>query len=245
MRKPLIIGHRGAPESAIENTESSFRAALSAGVDVIETDLRLSADGHLVVSHDSDFSRLGGPSKPISMCKKSELARIVLKDDAYGIEKPLFMEETLDMFPNVHLNVDLKDSNKDIVRAWASLLMESNAKTRCITASFRDRTINLFSKICMDAPTSVARFGVLSILLLSFFGIIRRPRRNEMFLQVPEQAGLIRVLTESRIKKLQKRGWKVHVWTVDNEQDMRRLIEWGIDGIITNRPTLLRRLLES
>ena len=245
MKKPLIIGHRGAPELAIENTESSFKAALAAGVDVIETDLRLSADGHLLVSHDADYSRLGGPPKPIAQCKKSELTKILLRDDANRIGRPLFMEDALNIFPNARFNVDLKDSGKDIVCAWVNLLVRSNAGNRCVTASFRDRTVNLFSKMYVSAPISVARFGVLAIVLLSSLGIIRRPRRNERLLQVPERAGPIRILTERRIKKLQKRGWKIHVWTVDNEQDMRRFIKWGIDGIMTNRPSLLRRLLES
>jgi len=245
MKRPLIIGHRGAPEFAVENTESSFRAALAVGVDVIETDLRLSADGHLLLAHDADFSRLGGPQKPIAQCRKSELAKILLRDDADRVGSPLFMEDALRMFPDVRFNVDLKDSSKDIVRAWVSLLTKNNAMAQCVTVSFRDRTKNLFSKMCMDAPVSVARFGVAAILLLSFFGIIRRPSRNERFLQVPEQAGPIRVLTERRVKKLQKRGWEIHVWTVDDEQDMCRFIGWGIDGIITNRPSLLRKLLDS
>lgn len=245
MKRMLIIGHRGAPEFAIENTKSSFKAAMAVGVDAIETDLRLSADGHLLVSHDADFSRLGGPSKPIAQCRKSELTKIVLRDGADRIEKPLFMEDALNMFPNARFNVDLKDSGRNIVLAWTSLLMKNGATTRCVTASFRDRTIKLFSKICVNAPISVARFGVIAIVLLSLFGIVRTPKRNERLLQVPEQAGPIRVLTEKRVKKLQKKGWEIYVWTVDNEQDMRRLIEWGIDGIITNRPLMLRKLLES
>jgi len=245
MRETLIIGHRGAPELAVENTESSFRAALAAGVDVIETDLRLSADGHLLVAHDSDFSRLGGPPKPIAQCTKSELRGIILRDDSNRIESPLFMEDALRMFPNAHFNVDLKDPNRDIVHAWVSLLMKSKSVARCVTASFRDKTINLFSKMFANAPVSVPRFEMAAIVLLSYLGIIRRPGKNKKILQAPEWAGPIRVLTEKRIKKLQKRGWKVHAWTVDNEKDMHRLIEWGIDGIVTNRSSLLRKLLES
>jgi len=245
MKRPLIIGHRGAPEFAVENTESSFKAALAAGVDVIETDLRLSADGYLLVAHDADLSRLGGPPKPIAQCKKAELTKILLRDGADRTAKPLFMEDALNMFPNARFNVDLKDSGKDIVRAWVSLLMKSNAGIRCVTASFRDRTVNLFSRMCKHAPISMACLGAAAIVLLSFFGIIRCPKRNEKYLQVPEQIGPIRVLTEKRMRKLQKRGWEVHVWTVDNEEDMCRFIKWGIDGIITNRPSLLKKLLES
>jgi len=245
MKIPLVIGHRGAPEFAIENTESSFRTALIVGVDVIETDLRLSADGHLLVSHDADFSRLGGPSKPIARCTKPELAKITLRDGSDRIERPLFMEDALNMFPNIRFNVELKDSNRDIVHAWVSLLMKSKAATRCVTSSFRDRTINLFSKMSVDAPISLARFGAGGIVLLALLGIILRPRKNKELLEVPERLGPIRVLTERSIKKLQQLGWKIYIWTIDNEQDMRRLIEWGIDGIITNRPSLLRRLLES
>jgi len=245
MRKTFIIGHRGAPEFAVENTESSFRAALAVGVDAIETDLRLSSDGHLLVAHDADFSRLGGPPKPIAQCTKSELTKITLRDGSDRIEKPLFMEDALNMFPNTRFSVHLKDTNKDIVHAWVSLLTKTKSVTRCVTASFRNRTINLFSKMSVNAPVSAPCFGVVAIVLLSYLGIILRPKKNKKTLQVPERAGPIRVLTEKRIRKLQKRGWEIYAWTVDNEEDMHRLIGWGVDGIITNRPSLLRKLLES
>ena len=245
MNKPLIIGHRGAPDKAPENTESSFRAALEAGTAIIETDVRLTADGHIVVSHDPDFSGLGGPVKPIIRSTRSELEAVILNSESGKVVKPLFMDDALRLFPDTFFNIDLKDSGKAIVRAWTDLLSSSGSHRRCRTASFRDRTLRIFQRMNPGAPVSVARFGVAWLLLTTLMGRPRSPRKREGVLQLPERAGPLRILTPGRIAGWQERGWKVQVWTVDNEEDMRRFIRWGIDGIITNRPSLLKVVLNT
>lgn len=245
MSSLLIIGHRGAPDSGPENTRSSLRAALDAGADILEIDVRLTSDGHIVLSHDADFSGLGGPAKPIRDCTRKELSGFKLSGGVNGWEQPLFMDEALVEFPAAEFNVDLKDSGSRIVYAWVKLLDESGAGTRCRTASFHDRTLSLFRRLRPDLTVSVARFGVAVVLLTTLLGRPRKPRRTEGVLQIPERAGCLRVVTPRRIRKWQARGWKTQVWTVDNKDDMHRLIEWGVDGLITNRPSLLKQVLIS
>jgi len=242
---PLIIGHRGAPERAVENTEKSFRAALEAGVDIVETDVRLTSDGFIAISHDSDFSRFGGPDRPISRCTRSELERIVLKDEEGRTGMPLFMDEALRLFPETLFSVDLKDSGSRIVRVWSDLLHKSVAERRCRTASFNDRTLKYFKRENPGISVSLARYGVVRLLLSTLLGFPRSPGAGEGVLQLPEHAGILRILTPGRIARWQKAGWKVQVWTVDDEKDMRRFAEWGIDGIITNKPFLLKKVLAS
>jgi glycerophosphoryl diester phosphodiesterase len=244
VRKPLIIGHRGAPDQAPENTGSAFRAAVETGVSIIETDVRITSDGHIVVAHDVDFSRLGGPSIPIRKCLRRELESIVLTDAAGRTDKPLFMDDALRFFPDVSFSVDLKDPGPAVVRAWSELIRETGAEQRCRTASFRDRTLRIFRRLNPGAPISVARLGVLRLLISTILGVPRKPGPGEGVLQVPERSGFLRILTPRRIALWQKFGWKVQVWTIDRENDMRRFIEWGIDGIITNQPSLLREVLE-
>lgn len=243
MNKPLIIGHRGAPDQAPENTASAFKAAIDAGASIIETDVRLTKDGFIVVAHDSDFSSLGGPGIPIRSCNRDELESYVLVDGNGRTDRPLFMDEALRLFPDTSFSIDLKDPGAAIVKAWNTLVIEHGAGQRCRTASFRDRTLRIYRRLNPDAAISVARFGVLRLLISTVLGIPRRPKKNETVLQLPERAGLLRVLSPRRIAQWQKWGWKVQVWTIDNEDDMRRFIEWGIDGIITNRPLLLKEVI--
>jgi glycerophosphoryl diester phosphodiesterase len=75
-------------------------------------------------------------------------------------------------------------------------------------------------------------------------GFCRPPRPWEGVLQLPERAGGLKIVTPSRIQTWQRRGWQVQVWTIDSESDMRRLVNWGVDGIVTNRPSLLDRVLK-
>jgi len=244
VKTPLIIGHRGAPDRAVENTESSFRAALDAGASIIETDVRLTADGEIVISHDADFSRLGGPSEPIIRSSREDIEKIILRDDAGRTEKPLFLDRALKIFPDVQFSIDLKDPGPAIVRAWTDLMRRSGSEKRCRTASFRDRTLRIFRRLNPGAPVSVARFRVLQLLMRTIFGGVSAPGEGEGVLQLPERAGILGILTPERISRWQKAGWRVQVWTVDNEEDMKRLVSWGIDGIITNKPHLLKEVLE-
>jgi len=245
VKLPLIVGHRGAPERAVENTRASFTASLEAGASIIETDVRLTADNHLVISHDPDFSRLGGPPVSISSSRRPELEHIVLRDGMGNSEKPYFMDDALKDFPAVEFSVDLKDPGPEIVRVWTALLQESSGSERCTTASFRDRTLRIFRRLNPGTAVSLARFAVVALLIRTFCGCPLSPGYGEGILQLPERAGPLQILTPRRIARWQSAGWKVHVWTVDTEKDMRRFAEWGIDGIITNKPFLLNQVLSS
>jgi glycerophosphoryl diester phosphodiesterase len=243
--KPLIIGHRGAPDKAPENTESAFQAAIDAGAAIIETDVRLTGDGHIVVAHDPDFSGLGGPLKPIIRSTRSEIEQLTLKDPDGRTEKPLFMDDALTRFPDIAFSVDIKDSGTAAVTAWTDLIRRSGAENRCRTASFRDRTLRIYRRMNPGAPISVARFGVAWLLFTTLLGYPRPPGKDEGVLQLPERAGPVHIITPERILRWQKCGWKVQVWTIDDESEMRRFIRWGIDGIITNRPSLLKGILDT
>ena len=244
MNTPLIIGHRGAPERAVENTEASIRAALHEGALLIETDVRLTADFHIVLSHDPDFSRLGGPSTPIRRMRRSEILQIRLSGGPGPHQAPLFMDQALRLFPRARFNVDLKDPGLALVAAWCRLLEESGAAQRCRTASFHDRSLRLYRRLRPGAALSAARFRVITILLCTLIGLPCRPRSGEGVLQIPEKRGIFRLITPRRIRRWHRWGWQVHAWTIDTESDMKRLTAWGLDGIITNRPSLLRQVLK-
>ncbi len=152
------------------------------------------------------------------------------------------MDEALRIFPAACFNVVLKDSGPRIVEAWVQLLEHSGEEHRCTTASFHDRSLNYFRRLRPGAPVSLARHAVLIQLLSTIPGRPRKPRAGEGVMQLPERSGNIRVVTPRRIKLWQNAGWTVQLWTVDNEDDMRRLANWGVDGIITNRADLFREV---
>ena len=235
-----IIGHRGFPFKAPENTKLSFEAALSAGADMLETDIRITGDGKLIISHDDSFARLSDFSGIIRNCSSTELKKIQLKGPGNTEDTPLLMEEALRLFPDVSFSVDLKDSCPEIVYAWVNLLKKTNSCKRCITASFNYKTQKLFRSILPDAPSSLSKREIAVLLLKMIFNIFPVPEKNRNILQIPEKYGCITVLTGKRAVKLKKKGWIIHVWTVDNIKDMERLASWGVDGIITNRPDLLK-----
>ena len=241
MSRITVSGHRGNPETATENTRAAFESALQIPVDYIETDVRLSADGHVVVAHDPDFSRLGGPGLRIRSLRRPDLETLRLGRD--GEDSPLFMDEALKLFPGARFNVDLKDRSPRLATAWANLLKTAGAGERCRTTSFYDGVLRRFGKSAPGFPIGVSRGRFVCLLLAALFGQSRSPRNGESVLQIPETFGPFRLLNPGRIKLWHRFGWKVEVWTIDNEEDMRRLIDWGVDGIITNRPSLLRKLL--
>ncbi len=243
MKKVTISAHRGAPESAPENTLSAFQAAVSIGVDFIETDVHLSSDHHVVITHDPDFSRLGGPSKAIRNCTRDEIESFRLVPGPDGPEKPLFMDDALKLFPEVRFNVDLKDHRPEMAEAWFQLLVRSEGADRFRTASFDDRTLRYFRRLAPNLQIGIPKRRFLGLLLLAFLGLSRRPSAGEAVIQIPENAGILRLISRRTIKIWHRYGWKIEAWTIDNEDDMERLISWGIDGIITNFPSLLKKVL--
>ncbi|MCG8453809.1 MAG: hypothetical protein MI717_11580 [Spirochaetales bacterium] len=237
------IAHRGASHKAPENTASALALALDCGADILEVDLRLTADGHLVLCHDENFSRLGAPSPPICQMKRQEIA--LLKLQAHGKnDGPLFMDEALELWPQAHFNVDLKDPGADIVHAWVKLLQKSGAHERCRTASFRDSTIQYFLQLAPGQPVSMPRGKVAKLLFMTILGFPFQPQSHQNLLQLPEWYRSFRILTSKRIQKWQKKGWEVEVWTVDDWETMKRFLQWGVDGIITNEPSLLQKALQ-
>lgn len=236
-----VIGHRGAPTKAPENTAASFTAALDAGADILETDARLTADGHVVLSHDPDFSRLSGDARPISGLTRKEVESI----DLGGGEPPCFWDDALRRFPGARFNVDLKLADRGLIDSYVAILRHAGATDRVVTASFLDRNLRAFRRACPDGKISAGRVRVLGLVVAAALGWRPGRRKGETAIQLPEVAGPVTLVTPKRLGRWHRKGWAIHVWTVDNEDDMRRLIEAGVDGIVTNEPGKLRSLLDA
>ncbi len=235
-RRPIAIAHRGGDEQAPENTVAAFEHAWSLGFRYLETDVHRTADGVLAAFHDADLERLSGRPGAIADRTWDELAEIDLGD---GHRIPT-LDELLERFPDAVFNIDPKAD--DAVDLLGERLQAHGAVARVNIGSFSDARIQrLIDRLGPTLSTSAGPRDTARILA-SAKGLGRGPSRHRC-IQVPMVMKGIR-LSPSLVAGVQRRGRQVHVWTVNDEATMHTLIDWGVDGIMTDRPSLLRAVLE-
>lgn len=250
-----IIAHRGASGHAPENTLAAFQRAVEMGADIVELDLQLTADGRLVVLHDDTVDRTtNGRGSVLDL----SLAEIKALDAGYGFavaagEFPFrgagltvpTLEEVLEAFPTAALNLEMKaPAGPPIADALAAVLRRYRAEDRVLVASFNPEILRRFRELMPGVPTSLAENEARTFYLLHRVFLDRWYRSPGVALQVPEWSGAIHVVTPSFIAAARRLGLKVHVWTVNDPGDMRRLVDLGVDGIITAFPDRLAAVLE-
>jgi glycerophosphoryl diester phosphodiesterase len=254
---PLLIGHRGAAGLAPENTMPSFRLAAERwDVDMIELDVRLSADGHCVVIHDETVDRTTDGTGPVA---EKTLAELQALDAGYRFQQageypfrgggaviPTF-DQVLEALPDMRFTVEIKIGT--VQEALRTVIRRHDAAHRVIVAGMNHRDQRLFRDYdgATSAPTrDVRRFLILHTLYLAALW----PRTADVF-QVPERTPhdadeddrALRIVSRRFVRDAARKGVPVHVWTVNEPEDMARLLDWGVDGLITDRPDLAARVL--
>jgi glycerophosphoryl diester phosphodiesterase len=255
---PLLIGHRGAAGLAPENTIPSFReAAERCAVDMIELDVRATADGQCVVIHDATVDRTTDGMGAVAGMTLRDLRRLDagcrFRDEAggepfaaRGLRVPT-LDEVIETFPDMRFTVEIKIGT--VQHALRDTLRRHDAADRVVVAGMDHRDQALFADYdgARSAPTrAVSIFYALHRLHLARVA----PVFADVF-QVPElhphdgreEEGARRIVTPRFIRDARRRGVPVHVWTVNDPADMRRLLEWGVDGLITDRPDTGARVL--
>jgi len=230
-----ISAHRGGSEEAPENTLESFRYAIEVGSSYIETDVQLSADGIPYIFHDDDLSRLLNMDVTFNSLHSNQIEELKLFG-SYQIPK---LETALTQFPNALFQIDLKT---DEVALPAMKVIESlNAFDRICIASFSS---NRLQKVRKEFPETCFSMGPKEIfkLLLSSFGLYNKKVFGDC-LQVPIYHYGIKLVTRRFVKYVQSIGLKIHVWTINDVKTMEKLIDLDVDGIITDRPKLLKEVL--
>ncbi len=248
--RPLLIAHRGGAALAPENTLTAFRQAVTAWpVDMIELDVRATADGHCVVIHDETVDRTTDGTGPVAGLTLAELKRLdagfrfTAQDGGQpfrgrGVRVPT-LPEVLEALPDVRLTLEVKvgAAQAPMFRAIA----EHGAKDRVVVAGMRETDRTLFRSWdgAVSASTrAVRRFYVAHRFRVASFW----PLRADV-VQVPEIHGGARLVSPRFVRDVHARGVDIHIWTVDDPDDMRRLLDWGVDGIITDRPDRLAGVL--
>lgn len=249
--EPVVLAHRGDSGSFPENTMPAFESAERMGVHVIETDVHLSSDGEVVIWHDESLERISGDKRLISEMSWDEISRVnagyhftIDQGRTYPYRdhpvRPVLLKELLDRFPHMRFNVDLKDRQYLLVEAYAKILKDLNSVNRVITASFHRSVLEHYRKLVPSGHTSCTTREVLKLLLLFRTGIqLPSSRKGSTIAQVPEYIGKIKILTPRFVRFLHRNGFKVQVWTVNDEKDMCRFLRMGVDGIFTDNPALL------
>ncbi len=234
---PLIIAHRGASAYAPENTMAAFELARRQATDMIELDVRLTADGRLVVFHDETTERWNGQARPVATCTLAELQALDI-----GGERAPALEEVLDFarVSGMRLNIELKTTG--MAARCAELLSAFHLVEQVIVSSFSEAALRELRAVAPATPRGYL-MGVRTIdpavrarELWPFFAL----RAVEAVAWHPhyDLPQLDRL-----IPLVRRAGYQVNVWTVDEPERMRALAALGATGIITNRPDLARQVL--
>lgn len=240
--RPRIIAHRGLAADAPENTLLAFVKALSAGATHLETDVHASADGEAVISHDPDLSRVAGREVRVDQLTLAELRRIPLGEG----QSFCSLAEALDAFPAARFNIDIKDERAGAPAAAA--IVKTRAADRVLLTSFSAARRRSATSALPEVAVSPSVSEFVPALLGSKLGVrplTRRALRGFAAVQIPERRGPVRLVTARTVRAIQAAGAEVHVWTVDDVADMTRLLDLGVDGIVTNRCDLLKALVDA
>lgn len=231
----LDIAHRGASALAPEHSLEAYQLALDQGAHVLELDLRLLRDGELVIAHDRTLRRTHGLDEAYADLDWPELERLA------GERPPLRLPFVLQHFPAVRFNLELKDEALAAAHALAAIVTQAAAEGRVLVASSHETVLVAFRAATAGRVTTSA--SAAEALRYYFCDLMRRPCSTPYSaLQLPV-AEWLGITSPAFIARAHERGLAVHFWTVDEPEAMRALLAAGADGIMTNRPDVLARLL--
>jgi glycerophosphoryl diester phosphodiesterase len=248
--RPIAIAHRGGAEELPENTLAAFDAAVALGYRHLETDAHLSSDGVVFSFHDHILDRI---TDRRGRLREVSAAVIAEADAGYhfspdGASHPLrgaglripTMEQLLTRWQHVFVNIDVKSDA--VVEPLTRLLAELDAFDRVCIGSFSDDRLRRVRRLTRGRVcTSMGPAGVTAAWMGSRAG--RMPRLRADCLQVPVRARRMVIVDRRFVDAAHRAGLQVHVWTVDDAAEMTRMLDLGVDAIMTDRPRLLRDVL--
>jgi len=234
---PVPLAHRGGASDHPENTMAAFAHAVDLGYRYVETDVHATADGRLVAFHDDTLDRVTDARGRLEDLPWSAVARARVG----GTEPIPLLEDLLGTWPELRVNLDPK--HDAAVLGLAEVLRRTSSYDRVCVAAFSGPRLSRFRQLTgFQVCTALSPPGVARLRLQP--RLLPRCLPGVGCVQVPPRWGRIEVVTERFLADAHTRGLAVHTWTVDDAAEMRRLLDLGVDGIITDRPRLLREVLE-
>ena len=242
--RPQVFAHRGGCALGPENTLAAFDLGMAAGADGLELDVHLSSDGVVVVHHDETLDRTTNGAGRVAQRTAAELAAI---DAGYrfedqgrfafrgqGIGVPT-LREVLRRYPGTPLIIEMKVDSAEMGETLAAEVRKADAAHRVCAAGFGVRAVRAARAALPEMASSACALEVRLALYRSW---VRWPVRRVAYggYQVPEVSGGSRIVSPRFVRHAHAAGLRVQVWTVDERQDMDRLLGWGVDALISNRP---------
>ncbi|MGI9056445.1 MAG: glycerophosphodiester phosphodiesterase [Pyrinomonadaceae bacterium] len=253
--RPLVFAHRGGGGLFPENTLEAFKYSAEIGVDVLELDIHGTSDGKLVVMHDSSVERTTDGSGKVSELTLEQLKKLdagfkfttdggkTFPFRGKNITVPT-LEEVFAAFPSMTFNVEPKQNAPSITKPLCGILRERNVTGNVIVGSFRQEVLDEFRAECAEVATSASPSEVSKFLAMYKTGLSDSYTPPMQALQVPENVGYLNVVSKDFVETAHRLNLKVHVWTINKPDDMQRLLEMGVDGIMTDYPDRLLNLLD-
>lgn len=253
--RPLVIAHQGGEELWPSNTMFAFERAVDLGVDVLEMDLHITADGALVLIHDETVDRTTDGTGVVEQMTLAEVKALdaghYWTDDG-GQTFPFrgqgitiaTLEEVFQAFPDMPMNIEIKRvDNLPVAEPFCQMIRQHGKQDQILVASFHEDAMSEFRAACPEVATSASQNEVINFFVRHAVGLAASYSPPAQAVQVPEYRSGIHILTPGFVNDAHSRGMDVHVWTVNEAADMQRMIDLGVDGIITDRPDILLELL--
>ncbi len=258
--RPLVIAHQGGEHLAPSNTMIAFEQAVEMGVDVLETDIHITKDGHLVAIHDPTVNRTTNGQGAVAELTLEEIKEL---DAGYhfvdlegnnsfrgkGVTIPT-VEEMFQAFPDTRIEIEIKDTNpperyEEIAQKLWELTVEYNREDTLLVASFDQEILETFNRFTEGKVALVGGRQEITRFVLLHKLFVRNLYKPEVdAFQVPLQESIFDLTNQRLIQDAQRSGVQMHYWTIDDKETMRYLLESGADGILTNRPDLLLEVRE-
>jgi glycerophosphoryl diester phosphodiesterase len=251
---PLVIAHRGGAGLRPENTLEAFLHAASIGADVVEMDVQRTADGAIVCLHDTTVDRTTNGRGRVESLTLSELQKLdaghhwssdgglTYPFRGKGVRVPT-LEEVLTRLPKARAIIEMKHAGPELARPLCSLIRRSGNPQARLVASMNPEAVAAFRQACPEVATAMTSTEARA------FYVLHRLRLESVYsppvqaLLIPDRLRGETVATRRLVRAARGRSFSVHVWTVNDAQRMRELLEIGVSGIITDRPDLLLKLL--
>lgn len=243
-----MFAHRGGAKLRPENTLAAFDNGLALGADGLEFDVRLSRDGVVVVHHDATLERTTNGTGLVASRTADELARLDagfhfngFRGQAGGVPR---LDDVLRRYREARCIIEMKVNEPELARRTIDAVRAAHAVDRVSLGSFGTRVLRAAREYEPRLPTGASQEETRLALYRSWIRWpVRRPPYREF--QVPERAGSTRVVSARFVRYAHEAGLQVRVWTVDHESDMRRLLSWQVDALISDRPDIAVQVVKA
>jgi len=252
--KPRLFAHRGASGEAPENTLAAFRRAADVGVSYAELDVRATRDGRIVVIHDETVERTTNGKGKVQEYTLAEIQRL---DAGYwfsadsqqfpfragGVRIPT-LAEVLRGFPQLQFTVEIKQAEPPIEERVVAVVHDCGRAQEVILASEHDRILARARALAPDIATSFAAGEVMDFIQRVSTGQLAGYRPAGLALQIPPQFQEVPLVTAETVAAAHASGLEIHVWTINDPQEMARLLDLGVDGVMSDFPGRLREVAQ-